>query len=174
MSYIQYGTIRHITKKMSEFQKGVIIENLIYEIYNFWEDETASIIVKEIDKLYICYITKKGIQYYKEKMDREEYEYISLYDHGIIGAYILLTHRSIHNIRYIRYCQSILSGLKLMYSFIEKLEKRTKRMIIPKDSLESAIPYWIHYFQKKYNIHTKDEFEQFINEKKASVYLTIF
>lgn len=169
--YIRYGTIKQITKRMTEFHKSILIENLIYEIYTFWQDDTADIIAREIDKLYVCYITKKGIQYHKDKMDKEEYEYISLYDNGIIGAYILLTHRSVNNIRYIRFCQSIVSGLKLMYPFIEKLEKRMNRMILPRDSLEDAIPYWEKYFQKKYGIFSRTEFQQFISSKNAAVLL---
>ena len=78
--YIRYGTIKHITKRMTEFHKSILIENLIYEIYTFWEDDTADIIAREIDKLYVCYITKKGIQYHKDKMDKEEYEYYIVKD----------------------------------------------------------------------------------------------
>ena len=61
--------------------------------------------------------------------------------------------------------------MKLMYPFIEKLEKRMNRMILPRDSLIDAIHYWEKYFQKKYGISSKSEFNQFISSKNAFVLL---
>ena len=172
--YIRYGTIKEITRRMTDFNKGMLIENLIYEIYSFWKDETAEIITREIDRLHVCYLTKKGIQYFKDRMDKEEYEYLSLYDNGMICAYILLTHRSVNNIRYIRFCQSIVSGLGLMYNFIETIEKRGKRMILPRDSIEDAVPYWEKFFLRKYGITSKEELDLFIQNKNACVSLELY
>ena len=172
--YIRFGTIAEITRRMTAFNKSVLIENLIYEIYSFWMDETAEIITKEMDRLRVCYLTKKGIQRYKSKMNKNDYEYLSLYDNGIICAYILLTKYSVNNIRYIRFCQSIVSGLGIMYDFIEILEKKTKKMIIPSSSLEDAIPYWEKFFLKKYKITTKEELNAFIQNNNACISMDLY
>jgi len=172
--YLRYGTIREITRRMTDFNKSILIENLIYEIYSFWMDETAEIITKEIDKLYVCYMTKKGLLYYKDKMNREEYDFLSLYENGFICSYILLTPRSVNNIRYIRFCQSIVSGLGIMYPFIEKVENITNRLIIPRDCIEDAVPYWKIFFKKKYGISTISEYTLFIQQIGAQVSLKLY
>ena len=166
---MRIGTLKTIVKHMTDFDKGVLVDNLIYELYTFWKDDTAEIIVSEIEKLYICYLTKKDIEQFKDRIPADIYEFLSIYENGIIGAYILLTKQSVNNIRYIRYCQSILTGLNLMGQLIDTLEKKTKRTLLPRDAIPSAIPYWEIFFQKKYGVFTKEQLEYFIRNIGATI-----
>ena len=85
-------------------------------------------------------------------------------NNGLIIGFILLSDHKKNNIQYIEYIDSRIKKYNIAYHMINIYETQYNIILIPYDILESASNYWKKYFEKKYNIKSKDEYYIFLNK----------
>jgi hypothetical protein len=169
--FVRYNTIKAF--KFQDFQKQVLLDMLISDIHNCWSDNCSETIIKNIDNLFICYLTNKGVEKLKEFIDPFKYEYLTTTNYGYIAGYIYLNHKT-KGVKHIRFCDTHIAKLNIMYHTINRAELKYKCMILPKDSLVSARTYWYKFIKTKYNIHTKAEYNVFKQDKGMQFILCDF
>jgi hypothetical protein len=161
----KYNYLRNFSTSL----KNKIVIDLKSEIRNSWKDVTANIIINEIDDLYVLYVS--NVEKIKNYISEEKYNYLKKENIGMIIGYILFCKEKIKNIKYIEFCDTIISKCNILNQMIEKYHQRYKSLkyILPHESIYSARIYWMKYIQSIYNINNSRELEEFIKNNKLNV-----
>jgi len=161
----KYNYLRNFSTSL----KNKIVIDLKSEIRKAWKDNTANIIINEIDDLYVLYVS--NVEKIKNYISEEKYNYLKKENIGMIIGYILFCKEKIKNIKYIEFCDTIIPKCNILNQMIEKYHKRYKslKFILPHESIYSARIYWMKYIQSIYNINNSRELEEFIKNNKLNV-----
>jgi len=89
-------------------------------------------------------------------------------NNGLVIGFILLSNNKKNNIQYIEYIDSRIKKYNIAYHIINMYENQYNVILIPYDILDSASNYWKTYFEKKYNIKSKEDCDIFLNKMKIN------
>lgn len=125
------------------------------------------------DKLYIAYLPFKHLKKFEKYVGSciDSYDYFDYIDneYGYVCGYMLLYRKDKNKFtQYIDLCDTFIPKLNLLEQMIQYFHNKNKNKIIlhPKETIHSSNKYWIKYYQKYFNIHTKEDYIAFCQEKE--------
>jgi len=152
--YIKFGKISTLKRYWKEYEYHNYLEAI--KIKNCWRNET---IIDEFDKLYIGFIPHKYLSHFQNHMTINDYSFCSDCGLGYICGYMLLYRKEKNkNTQYIELCDTLIKKQNILEQIIKHYQDKKKIILHPKETIDLSNVYWVKYYKKHYNIHTKDEY----------------
>jgi hypothetical protein len=150
---VKFDSIHHTLFNVSvEF-----VENYIYTSYE------QNLLLNNLHNLFVYLIPYNKM--WKNILDIDLFKNLKK-NNGLIIGFILLSDIIKNNIRFIEYIDTRIRKYNIAYHIINLYEKQNNIILIPYDILESASIYWKKYFEKKYNIKSKEDIVFFLDKIK--------
>jgi hypothetical protein len=166
--YLHFKTLSEF-KKMKCYEE-IYYNDLLFQLYSCWSDRYATDLIQNInEKNSNCYLL-----ICKSDILIEKFGYNTNKNLMIIGYVILYPkqyEKGNKNIRYIDAVQTFIPRLNLCCYMIKNIERKLKKIVIPKTISKNAIGYWVKYFNNKYNIESKNDMNKFLLENNLYVNL---
>jgi len=163
--YIRYAKVSSLKRSWKPHQYNHYKEYLKYS--NFWKNE---IILEQFDKLFIAYIPYKHITHFKSIISVDEYNFCIDCELGYICGYMLLYRKEYKkNYQYIELTDTIIPKLNILENMINQYQDKNKIILHPKETIDSSNAYWVKYYKRHYNIHTKDEYNTFCQSNNICI-----
>ena len=159
---------------MKNIKDEIVVSMLKSKIREVWKDYSSNLIIDNLDNLYVLYIKNDLIKQFKENMNEEVYNYLVKSNVGYVAGYILFykpkKENILNKIRYIHFCDAFIPKLNIINHIINHYSNRYKmKIIVPYESIDDAIQYWLKYFSRNYGINDVEELKEFINFNKLKV-----
>ena len=163
--FITYQKISVLKRYWKGYQYEHYKEYIKYS--NFWKH---NVILEQFDKLYVAFIPYKHITHFQSIISVDEYDFCIQCKLGFICGYMLLYRKEYKkNYQYIELCDTIIPKLNILENMIKHYQDKNKIILHPKETIEYSNAYWIKYYIKHYNIHTKEEYVLFCQEHNIAL-----
>lgn len=146
------GTIKGLKKK---YLNETEIDNLQEIIFKTW----GYTLVEEMneyyfEKIFIVILTSKGFNKFKLILPQFKFKII-----GYMFVKPIKIYRKIH---FIDAIHSLVNGLNISTQLINFYEDHKKKLLIPRIILEDSVEFWKKYLNKKFNIVSNEDYNNFI------------
>lgn len=159
--YIRYAKVSALKRSWKSHQYHNYLEMI--KINNCWKQDT---ITDNFDKLYIGIIPHKYLSHLEKYMTINDYSYCIDCDLGFIVGYLLLYRKEKNKtIQYIELCDTFIPKLHILENLIKHYQDKNKIILHPQETIDSSNKYWIQYYEKYFNIQTKEDYIAFCQEK---------
>ena len=161
-----------IIQKHNNFNESIendFIDNVLMGIWNdTLEEDLINTVHNKPKKMYVMTGNPELIKHFDIDYKLNKFViigYITLYEkHFNFNNRTGIMNNPLKILRFIDTIDTRIRGCEMGYYMITKIEKKLKKIVLPYIIAKDAKLYWKKYFEKRFNIITKQDLIKFCNE----------